>query len=199
MGKRDANIFVRVSVRDPECNVLSKRSPDTFVRDSMNNLVRISDDISSLQQEMLLYIKLCDKHLFPKIEYINKTMIYKTQSMMSLHSFLNKHKINITLLHDLFSFVNTFRKYKFVHGDLSLHKIYIDPSKTLNKFVVIDLSTSFLVTDKTETDWQYIDFFKIYIELKQHLRKTVENIHQLERLITTYIPEATLDLLLKDI
>ena len=119
-------------------------------------------------------------------------------------------------LNELFSFVNLFRKYHFVHGNLSIDNVFLDKLlfETDVKFVVLDYSNSFLqkkpdqqplykrssfvgVLDvNKDKSSKYWDFFTMYVSLKLYFQNIKQTVEYLEELILNYIPSDTLDELL---
>lgn len=74
----------------------------------------------------------------------NKDIIYITHNLISLRTFLINNKSHTSLIiNETFAFINKFKQYKFVHGNLHIDNIYIN-IKNGYTFHVIDLCNSYI-------------------------------------------------------
>lgn len=217
----DKNMFKSwdsIKSNDLECIYLNKYCLQKCYceKDNDNNISKYFIDEEIFNWEIEVYTKLLNRKITPQIEInVDKYLTYIVCDKVSIYNFLLKNKIYTKfVLNELYSFVKKFNKYNFLHGNLHLHNIYIDPNKFLSKgrFYIIDFSNSYIfktnrkgVTsyprysrtsfigeyDKKISQEFYIywDFFTLYISLKMFLKNDLENLVYLENLIQNYIPE----------
>lgn len=217
----DKNIFKSwdsIRSNDSECMYLNKYCLQKCYceKDNDNNISKYFIDKEIFNWEIEVYTKLLDKKITPKIEInADKYLTYIVSDKVSIYTFLLKNKTYTKfVLNELYSFVKKFNTYNFLHGNLHLHNIYIDPDKFLSKgrFYIIDFSNAYIfktnrrgVTscprysrtsfigeyDKKISQEFYIywDFFTLYVSLKMFLKNDLENLVYLENLIQNYIPE----------
>jgi len=185
-------------------------------KDINNNITKYFIDKDIYDWEVEIYSKLLNKRITPEIRnQRDKYITYMISDKVSIYNFLLKNKqYTKFVLNELYSFVKKFNKYNFLHGNLHLHNIFIDPDTFLSKgrFYIIDFSNSYIfetnrrgVTscpkynrtsfigeyDKKASDefFIYWDFFTLYISLKMFLKNDFENLVYLERLIQNYMSE----------
>jgi hypothetical protein len=143
--------------------------------------------------EINIYLYLLDKNITLLSTPHKLSLCYNIKDEISLHSYLDNYKPNITfLLNELFCFINKFKSYKFVHGNLHLHNIFLNPKTFLRKgnFYVIDFSNSYIIQKKYYKDKLFVenwDFFSLYISLKNFFKNNIKNLIYLENLILNYI------------
>lgn len=203
---------------DSECIYLNKYClQECYCEKDINmNISKFFIDKEIFNWEIEVYTKLLNKKITPEIEInSDKYLTYIVSDKVSVYNFLLKNKTYIKfVLNELYSFVKKFNKYNFLHGNLHLHNIYIDPDKFLSKgrFYIIDFSNSYIfktnrpgVTscprysrtsfigeyDKKTSQEFYIywDFFTLYVSLKMFLKNDLENLVYLENLIQNYMSE----------
>ncbi len=185
-------------------------------KDINNNITKYFIDKDIYEWEVQVYSKLLNKKITPEIKnQRDKYITYVISDKISIYNFLLKNKqYTKFVLNELYSFVKKFNKYNFLHGNLHLHNIFIDPNNFLSKgrFYIIDFSNSYIfktnrrgVTscpkynrtsfigeyDKKASDefFIYWDFFTLYVSLKMFLKNDFENLVYLERLIQNYMSE----------
>lgn len=207
-----------IKSNDSECMYLNKYCLQNCYceKDNANNISKYFIDKEIFNWEIEVYTKLLNKKITLEIEInADKYLTYIISDKVSIYNFLLKNKTYTKfVLNELYSFVKKFNTYNFLHGNLHLHNIYIDPDKFLSKgrFYIIDFSNSYIfktnrkgVTscprysrtsfigeyDKKLSQEFYIywDFFTLYVSLKMFLKNDLENLVYLEHLIQNYIPE----------
>lgn len=207
-----------IKSNDSECIFLNKYCLQKCYceKDNDKNISKYFIDKDIYDWEIEVYMKLLNKNITPEIK-INgeKYITYIVSDKISLYNFLLKNKkYTKFVLNELYSFVKKFNKYNFLHGNLHLHNIFIDPDKFLSKgrFYIIDFSNSYIfktnrkgVTScprysrtsfmgeygKKTSDEFYIywDFFTLYVSLKMFLKNDLEDLVYLENLIQNYMSE----------
>lgn len=191
-NQNQENIF-KQDIIDSECKFLNKNNFRKYFynKDNNNNIIKYYKNQYDLECELVVYTYLLNKRISnPICQVKHKRLSYITNDKISLYTYLtnqDKSKVNIPLvLNELFSFVNTFKKYNFLHGNLHLHNIFIDPKN--KKFSVIDLTNAFILessNDKIIMEFfEYWDFFSLYKSLKN--QKCIKY-NDLENTILNYI------------
>ena len=191
--RKEENIF-KQDIIDAECKFLNKQNFSKYFynKDQNNNIIKYYKNQFDLECELVVYTYLLNKRITnPICQVKHKHLCYITNDKISLYTCLTnqeKFKVNIPfILNELFSFVNTFKKYNFLHGNLNLHNIFID-AKNL-KFSVIDLTNAFILeemyNDKAIIEFfEYWDFFSLYKSLKN--QSCIKN-YDLDNVILNYI------------
>jgi hypothetical protein len=83
--------------------------------------------------------------IVPNYTLSDKCINYNMDNKSSLRSILNKKNVNFSILvYELYSFVSTFKKYKFVHGNLNVDTVFVD-NLNHTQFFIIDLSNSYVL------------------------------------------------------
>jgi hypothetical protein len=217
----DKNVFKSwdsIKSNNSECFFLNKYClQQCYCEKDINlNITKYFIDKDIYDWEINVYFKLLNKKITPEIRIEeDKYLTYIVRDKVSIYNFLLKNKkYTKFVLNELYSFVNKFNKYNFLHGNLHLHNIFIDPDKFLSKgrFYIIDFSNSYIfktnrkgVTscpqynrtsfmgeyDKKISNEFYIywDFFTLYISLKMFLKNDFENLVYLENLIQNYMSD----------
>jgi hypothetical protein len=217
----DKNVFKSwdsIKSNDSECFFLNKYClQQCYCEKDINlNITRYFIDRDIYDWEIEVYMKLLNKKITPEIKIEeDKYLTYVVSDKISVYNYLLKNKkYTKFVLNELYSFVKKFNKYNFLHGNLHLHNIFIDPDKFLSKgrFYIIDFSNSYIfktnrkgVTscpkynrtsfigeyDKKTSNEFYIywDFFTLYISLKMFLKNDLENLVYLENLIQNYMSD----------
>lgn len=147
--KKEYNPFKNINI-DLECKNINKYSIDClFEKDDDKNMAKIFKYKDMYEWELLMYFTMMDRKFIPCVTPENLRIIYNTKEMVSLYTYLEKNKISIMdlkmILNELFGFVKNLMKYKFLHGNLHIHNIFIDPNTFKNNitFYIIDLSNSY--------------------------------------------------------
>jgi hypothetical protein len=203
INKNSLNIFTK----DIECELIHKFSiykyKCKFYRNSQtNNIIKELFDNITYNNEINIYLYLLDKQITLLSTPDKLALCYNIKYEISLHSYLDKYKPNISfLLNELFSFVNKFKSYKFLHGNLHIHNIFLNPNLFLRKstFYVIDFSNSYILNNSYSKNRLFVynwDFFSLYISLKNFFKNDIKNLIYLENLILTYINPSDLRSLL---
>lgn len=195
---------------------------------SSNNIIRYFDNDDLYKWEISVYLKLIeiDSHITPLITSKNYEICYELEGYYSLRNFLNnienkKDEEIILILNEVYSFINTFKKYNFVHGNLHIDNIFIKKTNNLYDFRVIDYVNSYILNEKykkynnnsfkrtsflgeyelkeNKNFLRYWDFFTMYISLKMLFKNKVYNLFNLQNITESYIPNDIFDNMLKKI
>jgi hypothetical protein len=198
------NNGLNIFIKDKECELIHKFSlnKSIFYRDSQNNIIKTFVNNFMYKNEIDIYLYLLDKNITLLSTPNKLSLCYNIKDEISLHSYLDNYKSNITfLLNELFCFINRFKSYKFVHGNLHLHNIFLNPKTFVQKgkFYVIDFSNSYIIQKNYTKDKLFVynwDFFSLYISLKNFFKNDIKNLIYLENLILNYINPSDLRSLL---
>jgi hypothetical protein len=218
MFKRKRNVFSnRV---DDECMFLNNKSVQACIcdRDREKNIIKYFNCSDVYKWESNVYVSFIDKDIFPLVTPQDKQLTYNVKDMVSLRTYFRTNKPNMSYtLNELFSYIRGFRNFKFLHGNLHIDNIFLNP-QTFNKrahFFVIDYANSYVLKrhsspnykrssfmgefeSKTQdNDFLYWDFLTMYVSLKCYFRKFPHHLLILENLISTYIDRDKLRKLLK--
>ncbi len=162
-----------------------------FVK-TQNGIKRVYSDISVMNWEMYVYFYLDDRcpDIIPNIDISDKdkSITYCTINTIPLKKFLDKNiKKYSCILNELVSFVNTFKKYKFVHGNLHISNILVDTTnEKFYKFYIIDLSNSYIPDFENPNQrrssfvnknipLEFCDMTTLYHSIVNHLSSTKSN------------------------
>lgn len=183
-------------------------------KDKDNNIYIQFMTHEPFEWEKNIYLHLVDSNLIPLASSDNKrlTITYNTSDMIPLKAYLKNlnYKNTIVLIHELYSYVQSFNKSKFVHGNLHIDNILINKYSHINNltFYVIDFSnsyifnisnqnkspsytrSSFLKEYKSKIKLQNLmfwDYFTLYISLKMYFVKKTNILNYLDELIFTYL------------
>lgn len=217
--KQTENIFKssKSEKKDSECENISLNSYQTCVcnRDSKRNIVKYYCLENMFEWEICVYLYIINTKIALKTSLCDKNIVYDTRDKVSLYTFLKNNNPNIKfLLNELFGFVCKFRTFNFLHGNLHIHNIFVNPEMFIRKgkFYVMDFSNSFIL-DKTisktpdynrssfigESDkkissifFEYWDFFTLFVSLKIYFKDSIDIIVYLETLIENYIKKDVL-------
>ena len=218
--EKEQNIFKLISEKvDYECKNISSNSYQMCVcnRDTKHNIVKYCSLKSVFEWETLVYLYIIDAKIALQTSIVTDNIIYDTSDKVSLYTFLNKYKPNIKLLlNELFGFVCKFRTFNFLHGNLHIHNIFVNPEMFFRrgKFYIIDFGNSFILDKKVNTIpnynrssfigesekkissmfFEFWDFFTLFISLKLYFKNNLDIVVYLETLIINYIPR---DILLR--
>jgi hypothetical protein len=236
--KEPDNIFKTISTkRDSECNYLTKMcfQQCVYEKDLSSNITKYCSLQEVFEWETIIYIYLLDKNISPIIHIKGNNLRYDTNDKLSLYQYIKngckKEPDNAVstkldtvsiklLLNELFGFVCKFRSFYFLHGNLHVHNIFVNPDTFIRRgrFYVIDFSNSFLLDriDKSGPKYQrtsflgemdhkitsiffeYWDFFTLYVSLKLLFRGNLSIIVYLDILIRNYIKEDVLQRFLQE-
>jgi len=216
----EENIFKSISEKvDSECKNISSNSYQICVcdRDTKRNIVKYCSLQNVFEWEVLVYLYIIDNRIALQTSIVADKIIYDTSDKVSLYTFLNKYNPNIKLLlNELFGFVCKFRTFNFLHGNLHIHNIFVNPKMFIRrgKFYIIDFGNSFILDKKINTFpnynrssfigesdkkissifFEFWDFFTLFVSLKIYFKNNLDTVVYLETLITNYIP---IDILLR--
>lgn len=145
--KENKNIFKDSFKYDRDCYFLNLQcDQDCYCdKDINNDIRRIFFDNTIFKHEVYIYLSLLKNNIniTPLLSNHNNDIIYITNNLISLRTFLIKNPNHLHLIiNEIFAFVNTFKKYNFIHGNLHIDNIYIDVKNTY-QFFVIDLCNSY--------------------------------------------------------
>lgn len=197
---------IYTSVKDKECDLIHKSnlSKCIFYRNSRNNIIKKFKNSFEYNHEICIYLYLLDKNITLLSTPDNLSLRYNITNEISLYTYLINYTHNIKfILNELFCFINTFKYYKFLHGNLHIHNIFLNPLQT-SHFYVIDFTNSKIFnkpnyTQKSKNiiiyNW---DFFTLYISLKMFFKNNIKILIYLDNLIQTYINKIDLESLLNE-
>lgn len=195
-----------------------------------NNIIRKFDDYDLYKWEIDIYLHLLNTKIIPLINSKNYEICYILNGYISLRNFLNEkenkkdEKISL-ILNELYSFINTFKKHRFIHGNLHIDNIFIKQlrkntkgDKTIYDFKVIDYANSYIIKKGFENKkfnktsflgeynikekhhmLLYWDFFTTYVSLKTFFKNKVYSLYKLQDIVESYIPNNIFAIMLKDI
>lgn len=214
----DTNIFK--SIRDKECVYLNKKTTHSnhYFKDQNGNMCKYITENSILIWEKYIYSKFLKYNIFPVVNSTDNHIIYHTSNLVSLRTFLENPTVNITyILYELFSFINSFKLYGFIHGNLNIDNIFIYTQKNYIDFYVIDFTNSYIYPEYNNSynaplykrmsylgdyyldqyyfpselgrysDW---DFITLYVSLKIQMSNTLltgDNLYILDHVVSSYI------------
>lgn len=205
---------------DDECRLLNNKciQPCICDRDSEKNITKYFNSQEVYQWESNVYVSYFDKDIFPLVTPHHKQLTYVVKDMVSLRTYLKIGKVNMSYtLNELFSYIRSFRNHKFLHGNLHIDNVFLNP-KTFDKrahFFVIDYANSYVLKrhsspsykrtsfigefeSKTkDTKFIYWDFLTMYVSLKVYFREYPQHLLILEEVISTYISKQKLQELLR--
>jgi hypothetical protein len=215
------NIFK--SKIDLECKNIAKKSTQMIIikKDIENNICKhfVSDEV--LNWELKVYQTLKKYNITPKLDItksIGLQVTYNTNHLTSLRNYIKKQKINYSLFfNELFSFINSFKTFKFVHGNLHIDNVFVSQCKYSGiKYYIIDYSNAFLFNTKIAPKYKrssyigeynykiltynliYWDFFTMYISLHEVIGNNDLIKDILVNVVRTYVKtEKLLELIVK--
>jgi len=212
----------RICNIDTKYDLLTKKCLQdcSFKGTNDNDIVKICNDPNIAQWEGKVYLTFIDKDLFPYINIYNNIITYKVGNLESFRDFLlsitkkticNKLiSVNINiLLNELFCFLKIITKYGLIHGNLHIDNLYIN--RYTYKFYIIDYSNAYIKTNNnslqpnykrtsfigeydTKKDFDYWDFFTLYLSLKYFFinnKYTTHYILTLEKLFKENVDDNT--------
>jgi hypothetical protein len=216
LKKRIISKFKKTSILDNICeNINNKCIQACKCYMENNNIVRVFDDNYLYNWEIVIYFKLIDTSIVPLINSEKDKIVYILNDYIPLRTFLfmqnNKNNEIISLiLNELYSFINMFKKYSYIHGNLHIDNILIKKVNQKYEFKVIDFVNSYIlykenIEDMEENftktsficEWkkkenkqtiQYWDFFTIYISLINFFKKSPSLLYIIQNIMESYIP-----------
>jgi len=135
-------------LKHPECMHLSENNNSrVFYEKNDNDCIEkyfLDDHIFKFECYAYNYLKTFD--ICVKIIHVQKNMIiYDTKNLISLFNCIQTCKPNLTLLlNELFSFVKSFEKYNFIHGNLHVHNIFLEKETFPYRFYIMDLDNAYI-------------------------------------------------------
>lgn len=212
------NIFRQHNDTDRECHLLNKRCRQLGIcgKDEDGNIFKLCTSADVFNWEVEVYLNMLEANIFPYVSTAGKLLTYSTKNLVSVRTFLEKQpRINFAVfLHELYSFVNSFRKHCFLHGNLHVDNIFVHPVKfhTAPRFFVIDYANSFILKKRhsfpvyTRTsfmeeydvklnfnafkDW---DFITLYVSLKQMFYQQLDKLVVIDNVTKSYIKKESLE------
>ncbi len=207
---------------DDACLYLNNKciQPCVCERDSSNNITKIFTSQDVFEWESHVYMSLVDSNLFPPVSPLpDKRLTYMIGDMVSLRTYIKttKHRMSL-VLNELFSYICTFKEHKFLHGNLHIDNVYVNPKSFDNTphFFVIDYANSYVLkyrhstpqykrtsfmgeydTKLQDPNFVFWDFLTMYSSLKLHFKGDHKNLRVLENVICTFVKEDKLISLLK--
>lgn len=170
------NIF-KQNIIDPECCLLNKclGTRNSFYEKESTNIVKYYKDENNFATEIILHHYLSNKKITTDfdIDLKNKKLSYIIDGKISLYNYLEtcNHYGKIRVLsNELFAFVNNFKKYNFVHGNVHIANIFVNP-KTLKLYTIDFTHSRFLPkqgTLQTEKSFIQQDLNSLYKSLKKY-------------------------------
>lgn len=170
------NIF-KQNIIDPECCLLNKclGTRNSFYEKESTNIVKYYKDENIFATEIILHQYLSNKKITTDfdIDLKNKKLSYIIDGKISLYNYLEtcNHYGKIRVLsNELFAFVNNFKKYNFVHGNVHIANIFVNP-KTLKLYTIDFTHSRFLPkqgTLQTEKSFIQQDLNSLYKSLKKY-------------------------------
>lgn len=167
------NIF-KQDIVDPNCCYLNKYKRTLgrsfYEKSSSNNDIvkyyKYKDDFAC---EIILHEYLSQKRITTDfdIDIKNQTLNYILNDNICLYNYLetcNNYSMLRVLTNELFAFVSTFKKYNFIHGNLHIYNIFINP-KTF-KLYIIDFTHTRLVQKHHYINDQ--DLYSLYKSLHNY-------------------------------
>lgn len=146
----DDNVFKSLSTFDKDCYFLnSKCNRECYCdKDKDNNIRRICFDKTIFNYETFIYLSLLKRNadITSMISFNKNDLVYITKDYISLRLFLlNNPNHTSLIINEVFAFINTFKKYNFIHGNLHIDNIFVDINNNY-KFHIIDLCNSYYNT-----------------------------------------------------
>lgn len=223
------NIFKQISKGDNDCFFINCQCNQDCYCDKFNsNIRRLCFDPDICNHESYVYLTLLTKNSdIPCLMSIkNNEIIYHLKDHSSLRNYLWKNFDNITLImNELFVFINRFKDYKYVHGNLHIDNIFVDNINSYDmkiKFHVIDFCNSYIENDSIKKckykrtsflrEYEikkeilyYWDFCSIYISLSMFLNNpkitqidTIKILEYIKSIIISYIGKERFENFIKD-
>lgn len=149
------NIFKQISHRcDKESYMINCQcSQDCYCDKRGDNIVRLCFNPNIYLHESFIYLSLLlkDCKITSLMSIVNNEITYHVKNFISLRNYLCKHIDNTTLIiNELFMFINSFKNYDFIHGNLHIDNIFVDELKSSNTkiiFCVVDLCNSYFTNE----------------------------------------------------
>lgn len=206
------NIF-KQDIIHPECKFLNKYKDDLigncfYDKDNNKNILKYFTNQHDFECEAILHLYLLNKRITTEFDLgDNKLLYYVTNNKISLYTYLEQsgNHLSHVLLNELFAFVNTFKKSDFIHGNLHIHNIFINPINI--KFYAIDFTNSIILQKHQKGQalefLEYWDFFTLYKSLLKYYSDKPNNklyksnhksVDYLQKLIVNYIHPKILEL-----
>lgn len=161
----DENVFKSLSTFDKDCYFLnSKCNRECYCdKDKDDNIRRICFDKTIFNYETFIYLSLLKRNadITTMISFNKNDLVYITKDFISLRLFLlNNPNHTSLIINEVFAFINTFKKYNFIHGNLHIDNIFVDINNNY-KFHIIDLCNSYYNTssdDETNSGFKRTSF-----------------------------------------
>jgi hypothetical protein len=149
----DTGIFKKLSknMSNKECFYLNLLcNQDCYCKiDEEKNIKRIcfNNDVYNHEKHIYLTLLKYNANISTMISIHKNEIVYITNNLVSLRTFLINNKSHISLIiNETFAFINKFKQYHFIHGNLHIDNIYIN-IKNGYTFHVIDLCNSYITNE----------------------------------------------------
>jgi hypothetical protein len=165
------------------------------VKTDKNNIIKYCEDEDIIKWESDIYLSFIGEEIFPDINITKKYIEYQVDGLCSFRTFLiNNTKQNLfskeltlnidILLNELFSYIKNIKRCGLIHGNLHIDNLFLKNTKEHNSFFTIDFTnsynkskrkscpeprykrTSFIGEYENKVEFDYWDFFTLYISLK---------------------------------
>lgn len=116
----------------------------------------------------------------------HQEMTYDLSNLSSIRDVLRENEYNFEkLCNDLFLFIESFKKYSFIHGNLKIDNIFIDEN---DNFYVIDFTHSSIHSNIHSNIFnQYNDFYSLYNSILNVVNK--DQVDYLDNIFNKYVPK----------
>lgn len=225
------NIFKQISKSDNDCFLINCQcNQDCYCDKFKSNIRRLCFNPDIYNYETYIYLTLLAKNSdIPCLMSIkDNEIIYHVKDHSSLRNYIWKNLDNITLImNELFVFINNFKKYNFVHGNLHIDNIFVNNLNSCDtklEFHCIDFCNSYIENNKNckykRTSFlreyeikkeilYYWDFCSIFISLSLFLnnpklkqinkiQSTNQIINYIKSIIISYIGQERFEKFVKD-
>lgn len=190
-----------------------------YKENNTNDIIRIFQNYELYEWEKEVYKELINSKIIANINIGEYVICYNLNEYISMRKFLNKenNKNTSLILNELYSFINMFKKYNFVHGNLHIDNIFIKIENNHVNFKVIDYVNSYITNNKKKDILKktsfigeyekkeynnfllYWDFFTMYISLKTFYKNKIKIIYNLQNIVESYIPHNIFNNILQEI
>jgi hypothetical protein len=201
---------------DDECRLLNNQCSQLCIcgRDDSKNIYKLCTSPAVFEWEVAVYLDLLESNLLPFIQTKGRLITYMTKNLVSIRSFLKQNNTNVSFfLHELCSYVNSFRSHRFLHGNLHVDNIFVHPIKFKDapRFFVIDYANSYILKKRNSypqyhrtsfigefdakmelasfLDW---DFITLYIALKQVFYQQPQTLVLIDSVFRSYVKKDSL-------
>jgi hypothetical protein len=199
MRARFTNIFE--SQYHHDCKYLNDKCKHNglFIKTRGGQLKKYFQEQDVYDWEIHVYLHLVETKLCPLTTSHTMFLTYACEDYISLRVFLGKTNLQNAVLNEIYSFVKTFKHFKFIHGNLHIDNILINPQSM--KFCVIDFSNSYItkgnakplydrypfINTKSVSCYQW-DFITLYLSLQDFYKNDQNTLQYIDQLTLPYVP-----------